>query len=116
MELQLVQEEEVIEHMCAEEDHTTDIEEFVVGKDIQEILNGAFGLAVGALEAEGYESLRLLHPRYGRQVAHLVKGSTVIVADYRGTSLLTMEVLPKNEAEIIIESAKKSPGSKTGKK
>lgn len=113
--MELVQEEDVIENIesiCVEEDHIIDIEEFIVNNDIQKTLNGAFGLAVEVLKKEGYENFMFVHSRYGHQVSHLVKGHTVIVAYYHGTNLITLEVLPKNEAEAIIKHIKKFSGKK----
>lgn len=108
MELDLVKSEE----MSAEEDLVTTIDEFEVSRDIQSTLECAFELAIGALETEGYANFLSAHPRYGRKVTHLVKGNTVIVADYRGANLLTLEVLPKNEAETIVRNLGKSAGNK----
>lgn len=100
-EITLVKSEDMSKDKCKEEDHVTNIDEFVVDDNVQETLAGVYDLAVGMLEAEGYRAVIARHPRYGRDVAHFVLGDVVIVADYCGTNLLTLEVLPENEAKIV---------------
>lgn len=103
MELELVKPDDICEEG---EDHTTNIEEFVVSGDIQSTLCGVYDLTVERLKNEGYKDFLLAHPRYGRDVLHLVKGNTVMIADYRGANLLTLEVLPKDEVDQFIKNIK----------
>lgn len=102
MEMTLVKPEDVVENSNEnEEDHVTNIDEFVVGGEVGETLASVLDLAVGVLEVEGYSMVVKWNSRYGREVAHFVLGNVVIIADYRGTNLLTLEVLPENEAKIV---------------
>lgn len=107
MELELVRSDD----MCEEgEDHTTNIEEFVVNRDIQSTLCEVYGLTIERLKNEGYKDFLLAHARYGRDVVHLAKGNTVMIADYRGANLLTLEVLPKNEVDQFVRNIKETFG------
>lgn len=87
-------------------DHVTNIEEFEVSQDVKETLNGAYSLAEQMLDAEGYKGYDFYHPRYGHGIVCFVKEGSAIILDYHGKNLLTMEVLPDEEAMQFIAKVK----------
>ena len=84
----------------------TNIEEFDVLQEVKETLSGAYTLVEQMLDAEGYKGYDFYHPRYGHGVVCFVKEGNAIILDYHGKNLLTMEVLPDEEAMRFIAKVK----------
>ena len=112
MELALIGAEDVRETIQPEE--TTipkeeviveeEINDFKVSKSLTGILEDVFDLTTGGMEMHGFKNHALMHPEKDYEVAYFVKGPNVIMVDYHGTNSVNIEVLGRNEADMIINT------------
>ena len=103
MELQLVNEEDILPIDSMEECPGENVGKSEEVVNMQDVLKHAYELATCVLEVDGYSIVTTKNPKYERQMQHFVKGEVVIVANHRGANLPIMEVLTKNDAEIVIQ-------------
>jgi len=104
MELQLVHEEDMSPIVGEEERSVTGIGNSEEVPSMQEVLVSARELAIEVLQVDGFSIFTTKNPKYGRQMQHFVRGDIVIVANYRGeNNFPIMEIVPKNEAKIILQ-------------
>jgi len=114
MELQLVHEEDMSPIVGEEERSVTGIGNSEEVPSMQEVLVCARELVIDVLQVDGFSIFTTKNPKYGRQMQHLVKGSIVIVANYRGeNNSPIMEVLSKNDAEIVLQDLISRVGERT---
>lgn len=77
-------------------------DDFQVSKGITEVLEDILDLTTGGMEMHGFKRHIHVHPKRGYEVEYFVKGPNVILADYHGTNSVKIEVLGRNEANMII--------------
>lgn len=111
MKLALVGAEEVREDLAQPEETTIPKEEvieeeiindFQVSKGLTTVLEDVFDLTTGGMEMHGFERHVLVHPTKDYDVEYFVKRPDVIMVDYHGTNSVKIEVLGRNEADMII--------------
>ena len=111
MMLALVGAEEVREDKVQPTEATIPIEEvieeeirseFQVSNGLKVVLEDVFDLTTGGMEMHGFKKHILVHPTKDYDVEYFVKGPNVIMVDFHGTNSLNIEVLGRNEADMII--------------
>lgn len=86
------------EEIIAEEEKS----EFQVSNGVKTVLEDCLDLTTGGMEMHGFKRHTLMHPTKDYEVEYFIKGPNVIMADYHGTNSLNIEVLGRNEADMII--------------
>jgi hypothetical protein len=76
--------------------------EFQVNNGLKVVLEDVFDLTTGGMEMHGFKKHILVHPTKDYDVEYFIKGPNVIMADYHGTNSLSIEVLGRKEADMII--------------